>query len=101
MCMEYKRPERETEGIGPHKSTNTLPNRSVAFGPSRILGTGDRVCFPRTQWVHLGGVEERSMAIPSTASLRAISTIDLTLQCPRRRCQVSTSGVREAYSAVG
>src|SRR6266851_9836901 len=101
MCIAYKRPDRETQGIGLHRSTNTFSNFFVAFSPSRILGTGEHVCFPSTQWVHFGGAEERSMVIPSTAPLHAMSTMDRTLQCLSQRCQVSTSGIRDAYRVEG
>ncbi len=49
MCIKYKCPECETEGIGPHKSTNTLSNLSITFRPSQVLGMGKCDCFPSIQ----------------------------------------------------
>src|SRR6266581_2900713 len=98
--MEYRCPEEETGRMGPQRSTNTRSKGTFAFSPSLTFDTGDRVCFPRIQGLHLGGEEERLMVIPSAAPCLAMSTMAPTLQCPKRRCQVSTSGVREAYNAV-
>jgi len=53
------------------------------------------------QALHFAGEEDRSMFIPLMAPFRAMSTMVPELQWPRRRCQVSTSGVRDAQKAEG
>jgi hypothetical protein len=78
--MAYKRPLLEVTDIGPHKSTNTLSKRLVAFIPSRKFGTGVRACLPRMQWSHFGGAVERLTGIPFTTLVRAISMIVRVLQ---------------------
>ena len=99
--MEYRRPERDLTGMGPHRSTNTRSNGQTDLLPSLTDGTGERVCLPRMHRSHLGGEVERSTFIPSTTLERAMSMIVRVLQWPRRRCQVSTLGMREAYRAIG
>src|SRR6266581_4387668 len=97
--MEYTRPEEETGQIGPHKSTNTLSSGRVAFSPSLDFGTEECVCLLWMHASHFAGEQERSIIIPSAPSLRAMSTMAPTLQCPKQWCHVSTLGVRFAWKA--
>src|SRR6266849_2117375 len=87
--------------MGPQRSTETLPKGVEAFIPSLILGTGECVCLPSMQWSHFGGDWDRSIGIPFTTLSRAMLMIVRLLQCPRRRCQVSTSGTMLEYIAEG
>lgn len=100
MFMEYKLLHFDMTGMGLQRSTYTRPNRSVALFPSLVPGTCDLVCFPKMQWPHNAGAEERSMGIPFATLLRAMSIIVHWSQCPRQRCQVSMSGVLVVYRAT-
>ena len=80
--MEYRQPEEESSWIGPHKSTNTHSNGHFTFSPSLTFDTRVHIYFPLMQESHFGGVEDRSMAIPSIVCFLAISMIALKLQWP-------------------
>ena len=49
---------------------------------------------------HLGGEEDRLIAIPSMVCFLAMSMIVLKLQWPRQQCQVLTFGTWDAWKVL-
>ncbi len=82
-------------------STACAPVKSAQMTPSYLLlcpfvlvfGTEVRVCFPRMQEEHEGGVSEKSTGIPVAIPRVAIFLMVETPMCPIRRCHVSSEAV--------